>query len=205
MISLAERRHVRRPSALWPRPEGAEFFFALNCPLSYLVAERIERDLGEASWVPLVLAPQQAGERLALAQFEARELRLPLVKPAGFGSDVRRATRVAAWAAARGAGRQFGLAALRLAFCGGYDLADTRSIAATAVAADLPVREALAQATELHADAALHAAARRIHGAGMPAAPVIRIGAGWYHGYEALSRSEAFTAARAQLRAGFSA
>ena len=52
IIFLSERMADRsRPS-----PDAARFFFALDCPLSYLTAERVERALGEVEWVP-VLGP----------------------------------------------------------------------------------------------------------------------------------------------------
>src|SRR5579872_5792092 len=52
LIHLSERLADRsRPSA-----ELARFFFALDDPMSYLAAERVERALGPIDWVP-VLGP----------------------------------------------------------------------------------------------------------------------------------------------------
>ena len=31
---------------------GAAFFYDLACPFSYLVAERVERVMGEVEWIP---------------------------------------------------------------------------------------------------------------------------------------------------------
>ncbi len=50
VISLTERL-VARSRVMRGR---AAFFFALDCPLSYLVAERVEHELGEIAWVPIL-------------------------------------------------------------------------------------------------------------------------------------------------------
>ncbi len=39
-----------------PARGPAAFFFALDCPLCYLAAERVERALGEIDWVPVLTA-----------------------------------------------------------------------------------------------------------------------------------------------------
>ena len=97
---------------------GAAFFYDVACPFSYLVAERVERVLGEVEWVPAPAVGLDGGARWA--RFEAtRELaeraraaaRLPLVWPDGFPANTRHALRAASYAAENGAGASFALAA----------------------------------------------------------------------------------------------
>jgi 2-hydroxychromene-2-carboxylate isomerase len=60
--------------------------------------------------------------------------------------------RVATFAAERGAGAAFAIAAGRLAFCGGFDIEDRAIIADAAAAAGLDVDEALAAAVDARRD-----------------------------------------------------
>ena len=107
---LADRS---RPSA---RSTSA-FFFDLACPFSYLAAERVERVLGEADWVPVASFGMRAvgGEDSARFRREAEQravgLRLPLVWPDRLGAGVPSALRAASFAAECGAGARFALAA----------------------------------------------------------------------------------------------
>lgn len=193
--SIDDRRSARRKQAA--RSVPVEFFFALGCPLSYLLAERIERELGEVAWVPVDGSPAASSRETGLVLAQARAARLPLVEPDGDRDALRAATRVAVWAAARGAGRQFGLAALRLEFCGGYDLSTRRALSAAADAAGLPVCEALRASQDPEHDRAADRASARMRAGG---APLVRIGEDWYPGRDALLESAAFTAALARAR-----
>ena len=81
----------------------------------------------------------------ALAEREARAVRLPLVWPDQFPANTRHALRAASYAAENGAGASFALAAMRLAFCGGFDLEDSEILGdgrggGGAVGRGLPVR-----------------------------------------------------------------
>jgi len=68
---LADRSRPRRGAR-------AAFFYDLSCPFSYLVAERIERVLGEVEWFPAPAVGLDGGaswsrleETRALAECEA--------------------------------------------------------------------------------------------------------------------------------------
>src|ERR1700744_2642401 len=165
----------------------AAFFFALDCPLSYLAAERVERALGEIEWVP-VLRPHRdtsvsgadserlrsARSRLALAEPAARALKLPLVEPHRYPFEARPISRAAAFAAEQGVGPRFALVALRLAFCGGYDLSRPEVIREAAIGAGLRVGEAGGGARPTRYDLRLDATCRGLLGRGV-GAPAIRV------------------------------
>lgn len=201
MISLAGRLDAGGPVCERPPITEAEFVFALGCPVSYLVAERIERHVGEAVWVPVPLPAGSARERLAFAAALAKSARLPLVEPEGYPGVLREATRVAAWASAQGLGREFGLAALRLAFCGGYDLGDPDVIAAAAAAVGLD----MSGLGEAGFDGSAQLSTRRRAKAGITSLPAVRIGSRWFHGLDVLAGDADFRSASAQLRATFPA
>ena len=149
LINLAERRERRRRSRARPRslPVRAEFLYNLACPFTYLAAERVERAFDDVVWTPASAtalrrdspptdATALAGVRAA-AQARAAALRLPLVWPETWPAKVPAAMRMASYAAERGRGAAFALAAGRLAFCGGFDLDDPDSLAEAAAAAGL--------------------------------------------------------------------
>lgn len=177
--TASPRPAVERPSA---------FYFDIACPLSYLTAERIERRLGEVQWVAVdggcVRSRQFAccpgmRERIEAC---ARALRLPLVWPDRFPSPAPRALRAAAFACEIGAGAPFALAASRLAFCGGFDLEDTDTLAEAAAAARVPLRACLEAAGESFRDAELAATASALHAWGVRELPAICLGPQWYWG-----------------------
>lgn len=188
----------------------AAFFVALDCPLSYLAAERVERALGEIDWVP-VLTPGSdsnpftveservagAQARMALAEQQARALDLPLVEPHRYPFQARPLARAAAHAAAHGFGAKFTLAALRLAFCGGYDLSDVDVIGEAAAVAGLGVGEAVTAAGELRYDLSLEATSRGLFGRGV-SAPAIRIGKHWFQGADSVTGASTFRAMGAE-------
>jgi 2-hydroxychromene-2-carboxylate isomerase len=182
----------------------AAFYFALDCPLSYLAAERVERALGEIEWVP-VLTPGSGGgqvtagsdqvrsarSRLVLAEREARALDLPLMEPQRYPSDARPISRVAAHAAERGVGARFALAAMRLAFCGCYDLSQPEVIGEAADVAGLSVSEAVAAAGADEYDLRLEATSRGLLMRRI-SAPAIRIGKRWFEGVDAVTPASIF-------------
>src|SRR5258708_18324384 len=148
LIVLSERMADRSRPATDGR---AAFFFELGCPLSYLAAEQVERSLGDVEWIPTARLDGEPGrgvrevvDVLDVAERYATELRLPLVVPERFGADLIGAWRAAAFASEQGAGALFAVAASRLAFCGGYDLDETRVLAEAAAAAGLVPSEVLA-------------------------------------------------------------
>jgi 2-hydroxychromene-2-carboxylate isomerase len=198
LIDLAERAADRSRPTLG----SAKFFFALDCPLSYLAAERVERALGEIEWVP-VLGPLGCGdagaatgiagqgetlarERLARARVEADRLGLPLVEPPRYPLDARRASRVAVYAAAHEGVHQYALSMARLVFCGGFDPDQPDAIAEAAAAAGLDCDAALRAADDPRHDLQIDATSRGLRARGLIGAPAIRIGRSWFEGADPL-------------------
>jgi 2-hydroxychromene-2-carboxylate isomerase len=214
VIYLSDHRRAHSPSPRIRR-ERPLFFFDVACPLSYLVAERVERRLGPVEWVavsrsalrhaelrPAAAEPAVGGEELAVreaAEAGARELRLPLVWPDRFPSGAPCAQRAAHFACELGAGGEFALAASRLAFCGGFDLEDPETLAEAAAAAGVPLEECLSAAGEGWRDEELVRAARELTAHGIHELPAIRVGDRWFPGQAGLLAAEAtLTAGEAQ-------
>jgi 2-hydroxychromene-2-carboxylate isomerase len=177
------------------------FFFDLGDPLSYLSAERVERHLGSADWIPVPGALLHAEREPAAgdadadadadamreyAEAQARSLRLPLVWPERFPNPVPCAQRAAAYAVAMGAGPQFALAASRLAFCGGFDLTDPETLAEAAAASAVPLSTCLRAAGDPAWDAPLEATAHSLRLRGIRELPAFRVGRRWFEGGTAL-------------------
>jgi len=181
-----------------PAHGRAAFFFALDCPLSYLAAERVERALGEIEWVPVLTHGFDGGpatpaservrgaqRRLALAEQEARTLDLPLVEPHSYPFETRPISRAAAYAAERGVGARFALAALRLAFCGCYDLSNPEVIGEAGAVVGLRARDAILASGAPEFDLRLDATSRGLLTRGI-SAPAIRVGKQWFEGVDAV-------------------
>jgi len=186
LISLDDRR---ADLSRLTRDAPVAFFFDLSCPLSYLVAERVERILGEVRWVPVSAGSmgfgRRAGDTAAArehAEARARALRLPLVWPERFPIDARCALRAASLASELGSGARFALAASRLAFCGGFDLDDPETLAEAAAAAGLPLDGCLTAAGDPRRDAQLRATAEGLRVRGVQRLPAIRVGRRWLQG-----------------------
>jgi len=191
LILLTERLADRSRG----RPDGPPaFFFDLACPFSYFAAERVERLLGEADWIPAAGRPigsrELAGFRIQTER-RAVELRLPLVWPERFPAPTPVALRAAARAAQLGAGSGFALAAARLAFCGGFDLEDPEVLAEAAAAAGLTLEDCLAAAGDQALDASLHATARALTARGIGRLPAVRIHGRLFDGEQRLSEAAA--------------
>lgn len=172
---------------------GPAFFYDLACPFSYLVAERVERVMGEVEWIPAPAVGLDGGAlwtrfeaMRALAEREARAVRLPLVWPDQFPANTRHALRAATYAAENGAGASFALAAMRLAFCGGFDLEDSEILGEAAAAAGLSVDACLSAARDSARDLPLWATARGLHKRGVRRLPSLRLGRRWLEGERVL-------------------
>lgn len=169
------------------------FFFDLACPFSYLAAERIERHLGDVEWVPVPgWAAVDADALVGRASTMARASRLPLVWPDAFPTPVPGAMRAAAFAAEIGAGARFGLAALRLAFCGGFDLEKSSVLGDVAAAAGVSARDCLAAASEDWRDEELRATASLLSSQGVGELPVIGVDGRWFDGLGGLTEAAAW-------------
>jgi 2-hydroxychromene-2-carboxylate isomerase len=186
------------------RGVGAAFFYDVACPFSYLVAERIERALGEVEWVPAPAVGLDGGARWArfddtraLAERSALAARLPLVWPDHFPANTRHALRAASYAAENGAGASFALAATRLAFCGGFDLEDPEILAVAAAAAGLSLDGCLLAARDPERDRPLWATARGLHARGVEELPALRLGRRFIEGERILIEGAALLGAHA--------
>jgi 2-hydroxychromene-2-carboxylate isomerase len=211
VIRLAERRQARRERPRGTRPASlrAEFMFDLACPFTYLAAERIERAFDDVTWTPASVTALRRGSLAddevgvaavrAAAEERAAAVRLPLVWPENWPSEVPAAMRVAAHAAATGRGAAFVLAAGRLAFCGGFDLDDPEILAEAAAAAGLGLDACLHAAGDRTHDGKIEAAGRRLLAAGADRLPALRIGRALYWGETQVA--DAAAAARLQAAA----
>ncbi len=207
---MGELIHLSERLADRSRPSGADtrFFFALDDPISYLAAERVERALGPIEWVA-VLGPlsgpdgedgaereRRARERLALAERDALALEIPIVEPHRFPMDSRKAARAATFAADEGAGAAFAVALLRLGFCGGFDIGSVPVIAEAAAATGLSGAAAVAAAGDQRIDLRLDATSRGLAARGVQSPPAISIGTSWFEGPNAVIAAVTFSAAR---------
>jgi 2-hydroxychromene-2-carboxylate isomerase len=204
LIVLQDR--LRERSALRLESRRPAFYFDLACPHSYLVAERIERLLGQVDWIPVQSAvlregrstPPEAAIRAEAAE-RATALRLPLVWPDRYPFAAPRALRAAAYASTGGGGGRFALAALRLAFCGGFDLDEDETLAELANAAGIPRRGCLRAADDDGLDATLEATARGLRRRGVHRLPAIRVANRLFEGEPALLGAAAMRRDTARL------
>ena len=187
------RRHAGSPEAA-----VAAFFFDVACPLSYLTAERVERALPGAEWVPVdssaLASGRENGDELRMrahAEQRARALRLPLMWPERYPLRARCARRAAAFACELGAGPAFALAASRLAFCGGFDLDDPETIAEAAAAAAVPLGACLEAAGEDWRDDEIGEVSATLRSAGIEQLPAFQVGSHWLRGEDALGAASA--------------
>src|SRR5205807_4430372 len=126
------------------------------------------------------------------AERRADALDLPLVWPERVPHEGRAALRAAAYAAERGRGAAFTLAACRLAYCGGFDLEDPEVLAEAAAAAGLGLDGCLRAAGDIARDGPLEAAGRRLLAAGADRLPAVRIGRTLICGEERLGEAAAW-------------
>jgi len=206
VINLADRRAARRPRGDGRGRERTrgEFFFDLACPFTYLVAERVERSFDEVLWTPASGAALRratlADDAVATASVRraaeerAAALRMPLVWPERFPTEVPAAMRVAARAQESGRGAAFVLAATRLAFCGGFDLEDPEILAEAAAAAGVVLDECLEAARDARHDGEIEQAGRLLLSVGADRLPALRVGRALYWGERRVG--DALTAAR---------
>jgi 2-hydroxychromene-2-carboxylate isomerase len=196
LIYLTARRAERDGR----RPDGPPaFFFDVSDPISYLMAEQVERSLGAVQWIAVdgtalrKRAPDEAQLR-EQAEARAEALRLPLVWPDTFPASTPCALRAAAFACEIGAGPQFALAAGRLAFCGGFDLEDPEALTEAAAAAGVPLDGCLEAAGERWRDDELAEMADVLREHDIFELPAVSIDGRWFAGDAALQRAGAIAA-----------
>lgn len=210
LIYLSERMADRSR----PAGELVRFFFALDDPISYLTAERVERALGPIEWVP-VLGPLSertrttsarerellARKRMLMAERRAAALEMPLVEPHRFPMDSRTAARAAAFASDAGTGPAFALALMRLGFCGGFDIGSMPVIEEAAAGAGLDPADAVAAAADQRLDLRLDATSRGLAAQGIASPPAISVGATWFDGNDAVIAAASFSALQGMMDA----
>jgi len=203
VIYLSDRLADRSRPSVGP----SAFFYSLDCPISYLASERVDRALGDVEWIPVV-GPLSASsgfgsaderlnlayECLARAERDALALSVPLVEPQRYPMDCRRAARAAVWAGTQQRGSTFALAIARLAFCGGFDVASEAVIAEAAAVAGLSCDEALKAAGDRAYDHQLDQTSKGLESRGIVAPPAVRVGGRWFQGPDALISAVAFIA-----------
>lgn len=191
VIDLAAHRAARAgrsAGAATRAPVPVSFYFDLACPFSYLAAERAERLLPGARWQPVLADALHAADPwsdpglAALAAARAVELRLALVWPARRPRQALQAMRAAAYACEQGRGPAFATAALRLAFCGGFDLSDPEVLAEAAGSSAVDLDGCLRAAADTGRDGALEATGRRLLAHGADRMPVVALGEVLYSG-----------------------
>jgi 2-hydroxychromene-2-carboxylate isomerase len=192
VIDLAERREAAVRKTRRREPVRAQLFFDLACPFTYLATERVERAFSHVTWTAtssetlqrrcLADDPEAAERVREAAERRAAALRLPLVWPDTFPRPVTAAMRASAYAAEQGRGRDFVLAAGRLAFCGGFDLDDPEILAEAAAAAGIPLEDCFHAAGDQRRDGAAEAIGRKLLAAGADRLPVLRVGRSLFWG-----------------------
>jgi 2-hydroxychromene-2-carboxylate isomerase len=206
LIDLTARRRERaartggrhRPRTSAAAHRRATFWFDLSCPFTYLAAERVERHFPGIAWRPVdadaLFASSAWREPTALrvaAETRAALLRMPLVWPDPLGGDPRPAMRAAACAAERGAGAAFVIAASRLAYCGGFDLADPEVLAEAAAASGIGLEDCLEAARDVSRDGPMEADGYRLLASGATALPAVQIGPRLFCGEERIAEAAA--------------
>jgi 2-hydroxychromene-2-carboxylate isomerase len=195
LIDLTARRTQRDRHIPDPTPT---FFFDVSDPLSYLMAEQVERSLGEVQWVAVdgTALGDRDTEQAPLrkhAEARAEALRLPLVWPETFPAGTPCALRAASYACEIGAGAQFALAASRLAFCGGFDLEDPEALTEAAAAAGVPLEGCMNAVSEHWRDEELAEMANVLRVHEIFEVPAVTIGGRWFAGDAALQRAGAIS------------
>jgi 2-hydroxychromene-2-carboxylate isomerase len=172
---------------------GAELYFDVGSPYSFLAVERAERVLGEppalrpvllgglfklsgrSSWGVGDPALREAG----MLEVESRAMAydLPAIRwPRPWPGDYLTAMRVAVWADAQGACAAFARAAGRRAFLSGCDLSRPDEVAAAARDAGLDGEAALAAAHDPEVKRALRDATEAAFARGVLGVPTVAVG-----------------------------
>lgn len=187
----------------------AAFYFDLQSPLAYLVAERILQTMPVATeWQPVLAS--ELGHAESFQTFRCRkeeeifrlevELRAaslglqPLRWPSPFPFDSTTAMRAAMYAKSIGRCVPFAQAAFRQAFAGGHSLSEPDYVVIAAAACEMHP-SAVLQAAERRAIAEqLRAATAEARELGVRDVPAIRVGERVFQGEQALERAAEYAA-----------
>jgi len=187
---------------------GATFYFDLGSPYAYLAAERVETVLAApVRWQPILLGGlwkangrsswsmgDQRRREEGMAEIESRASRYglpPISWPKPWPSDYLFAMRVATFAHALGAGREFALAAFRQAFAGGSDLSISANVVDAAGAAGLDADEVTAANQDPAIKQALREATEAAHEHGVIGVPTVAIDGQLFWGDDRLEEAAA--------------
>jgi len=187
---------------------GATFYFDLGSPYAYLAAERVETVLAApVRWQPILLGGlwkangrsswsmgDQRRREEGMAEIESRASRYglpPISWPEPWPSDYLFAMRVATFAHALGAGREFALAAFRQAFAGGSDLSISANVVDAAGAAGLDADEVTAANQDPAIKQALREATEAAHEHGVIGVPTVAIDGQLFWGDDRLEEAAA--------------
>jgi 2-hydroxychromene-2-carboxylate isomerase len=187
----------------------AEFFFGAMSPYSWLAAERIGRLLPGAVWRPVLAGGLFAaagrrswgitGERAArTADVEARAAAYglgPVVWPDPWPTSDVRIARAMLVAEEVGRLHAFALAAMRLAFLEGLDLAAEGAVGAACALAGLDASTTSARIKEPSVKDALRARTDAAVAAGVIGVPTVRTAGGLFWGDDRLEEAVASAAA----------
>jgi 2-hydroxychromene-2-carboxylate isomerase len=185
--------HVEQLVQLTERmPPTATFYFDLGSPYAYLAAERIDAVLGpETIWQPVSLGalfkltgrsswalgdPRRRQAGMAEIERRARDCGLPPIRwPDLWPSHYLVAMRAATFAYEAGAGRAFTMAAFRLAFVEGHDLAIPAHVWEAARRAGLDPAEVEAATQDPAVKDALRSATAKAHERGVFGVPTVAV------------------------------
>lgn len=168
--------------------ESPVFYLDLGNPECLLTAERILGAMPVATeWIPVNLGrPHPAVDFDAIAATAVARGLQPMRKPANFPFDAATANRAATYAKQIGRTVAFAQAALRQAYAGGRDLADTDNVVVAASACEMHPNAVL-KALELRTvDQALTDATHLAHQRGVKRTPAI-----WLPGGEVFEGDDA--------------
>jgi 2-hydroxychromene-2-carboxylate isomerase len=172
---------------------GADLYFDVGSPYSFLAVERAARVLGEAPRLRPVLlgglfklagraswgVGDPALREAGMLEVESRAMAydLPAIRwPKPWPGDYLTAMRVAVWADGQGAGAAYAFAAGRRAFLNGCDLSLSEQVAAAAQAAGLDGEAALASAQDPAVKQALRDATEAAFARGVFGVPTVTAG-----------------------------
>ena len=189
-------------------PNGTVFYFDLGSPFAYLAAERIDAVLpGSVSWQPVSLGalfkltgrsswalgdPERRAAGMADVEQRALRYGLPPVRwPDPWPSHYLLAMRAATHAYRAGAGREFTMAAFRLAFREGRDLAQPESVREAARRAGLDAAEVERATQDAAVKQALREATDAAHAAGVFGVPTLAVGGELFWGDDRLEDAAA--------------
>jgi 2-hydroxychromene-2-carboxylate isomerase len=175
--------------------EQPRFYYDLDSPEAYLVAERVMHALGEVpEWVPVQVAAvgpfrcatEVDSYREGIERRAAALGAMPLRWPHPFPADTRWAMLAATYAKAIGRGVAFSLAAFRQAFAAGRDLSERDNVLLAAAACEMHPA-ALIKGAELRSTRdKLAAASAQARAAGVRSLPAVAIDGRVLHGERAI-------------------